>query len=1067
MTDDKLPPESAPTIDHDPQSPVTIATNGEFVAGAEQPGDCIGPYTLLQILGQGGMGAVWLAEQYEPVRRQVALKVIKSGMDSQSVVARFEAERQALALMDHPNIAKVFDGGTTATGRPYFVMEVVQGTPITRYCDQQKLTVRQRFELMIPVCQAVQHAHQKGIIHRDLKPSNILVGMYDGRPVPKVIDFGVAKATGSILAEQTMHTMEGSIVGTLEYMAPEQAEVTNLDIDTRVDIYSLGVVLYELVTGSPPFSRLKSQSAALEQMLRMIREVEPSKPSTKLSTADALPSLAAIRGMEPRRLTNFIRGDLDWIVMKCLEKERSRRYETANGLASDIQRYLADEPVLAGPPSASYRFKKFVRRNRGMVAAAAAVAASLLIGVVAFAWQAKVARDQRDRAMVAESDANQQRDRAVLAEGQANKRANELKQVADYQEKMLQQIDATDAGVQLMADLRARHAASLEKSKTPEAERLAKTAAFQNELVAVNATDAAVALLDRTVLAPAVRTITTQFADQPLVDASLRTTLGSIYYGLGRPKEALPLFQRAYEIRREHLGEEHRDTLLSRGGIGNVLGDLQQLAEAESIVRATMTALQKTLGDDAKETLDAKSLLATQMYYQGKYDECETITRDVLARRQRLLGPDHHDTLFSLNSLGRYLMHRGKYDDAVKVLQQVLAAQRRLGDPGLGNTLTNLGAAFNRQKDYASGEPILREALELNRRTKGEDHPSTVGSINNLAAMLMEMNKLAEAEPLARESLEKCRRLYGNEYAETLKAMNVMGQVLFRQNKYSETEPYYREALATGRRVLGEEHPDTIIWISNMGFLLDRLGRSDEAESYHREALDKNRRQLGDLHPYTVTMTKRLVDILRQRNKPAEAEVIVRASLENVRRLAGEDHPETRGLIGLLGSVMREQGKLAEAEALFEQSIELNRRAYGDNHADTLTAIMRLGTLRVAQGKFADAIALLTPIEDKVPKAFTGMTGTLRFASVRGLLGKSRAGLAKQPAEFAAAEANLIEAQATFAKTRGDKDKETREWTQALVDLYAAWDKAEPGKGYDAKSAEWKKKLEAKASEKK
>jgi eukaryotic-like serine/threonine-protein kinase len=1047
MTDDKSPPESAPTIDHDPKSRLTVGANDEMVRGTEHPGERIGPYVLLEVLGQGGMGAVWLAEQYEPVRRQVALKVIKSGMDSESVVARFEAERQALALMDHPNIAKVFDGGTTATGRPYFVMEVVQGIPITRYCDQEKLTVRQRFELMIPVCQAVQHAHQKGIIHRDLKPSNILVGLYDGRPVPKVIDFGVAKATGSLLAEQTMHTMEGSIVGTLEYMAPEQAEVTNLDIDTRVDIYSLGVVLYELVTGSPPFSRQKLQSAALEQMLRMIREVEPSKPSTKLSTADALPSLAAIRGMEPRRLTNFIRGDLDWIVMKCLEKERSRRYETANGLASDIQHYLAHEPVLAGPPSATYRFKKFVRRNRGIVAAGAAVAASLLIGVVAFAWQAKVARDQRDR--------------AVYAESEANKRANELKQVADYQEKMLQQIDATDAGVQLMTDLRARHGASLEKSKTPEAERLARAAAFQNELVAVNATDTAVALLDRNVLAPAVRTITTQFADQPLVDATLRTTLGNIYYGLGRQKEALELYQRAYELRAKSLGEEHRDTLLARGGVGKVQGDLQQLADAESTIRATLTALQRSLGDDAKETLDAKALLATQMYYQGKYDECETITRDVLERRQRVLGADHADTLMSMNSLGRYLMLRGKYADAVKVLREVVATQRRAADSSVGGTLTNLGVALNRQKDYAAAEPILREALELNRRTKGEDHPSTVGSINNLASMLMEMNKLAEAEPLARESLEKCRRIYGSEYAETLKAMNVMGQVLFRQNKFNETEPYYREALTTGRRVLGEEHPDTIIWIANMGFLLDRLGRSDEAEPYHREALDKNRRQLGETHPYTITMTKRLVDMLRQRNKPADAEVIVRAALKNVRRIEGEDHAETLGLIGLLGSVLREQGKLTEAETYFQQSIEKNRRAHGDDHADTLTAIMRMASLRVAQGKNAEAIALLTPIEEKVPKAFTGMTGTLRFASLRGLLGKVRAGLAKQPAEFAEAEANLIEAQTTFAKTRGDKDKETREWTQALVDLYAAWDKAEPGKGYDAKSAEWKKNLDA------
>lgn len=356
----------------------------------------IGPYQLLEVLGRGGMGIVWLAEQTEPVRRHVALKVIKTGMDSEQVIARFEAERQALAVMDHPNIAKVYDGGTNENGQPYFVMELVKGMPITKYCDQAKLTIRERFELMIPVCHAVQHAHQKGIIHRDLKPSNILIGIYDDRPVPKVIDFGVAKATGPKLTDQTMYTAVGAIIGTLEYMAPEQAQVSNFDIDTRADIYSLGVILYELLAGSPPFSRRQLQSAALNEMLRLVREVEPSKPSTRLSTADELPSLAALRGMEPKRLTNVVRGDLDWIVMKCLEKERDRRYETANGLAMDIQRYLVDEPVLAGPPSATYRIKKFIRRHRGPVIAAGLLVVSLIGGIIGTSWGLVKAERARD-----------------------------------------------------------------------------------------------------------------------------------------------------------------------------------------------------------------------------------------------------------------------------------------------------------------------------------------------------------------------------------------------------------------------------------------------------------------------------------------------------------------------------------------------------------------------------------------------------------------------------------------------------------------------------------------------
>src|SRR5499427_307951 len=320
---------------------------------AEQPGTRIGPYKLLEPIGEGGMGTVWMAEQSEPIQRRVALKVIKEGMDSRQVLARFEAERQALALMDHPNIAKVHDAGRTTSGRPYFVMELVKGVPITRYCDEHRLTPRQRLELFVAVCQAVQHAHQKGIIHRDIKPSNVLVALYDGQPVPKVIDFGVAKAAGQTLTDKTLMTGFGSVVGTLEYMSPEQAELNQLDIDTRSDIYSLGVVLYELLTGSTPLDRKRLKQAAFAEVLRIIREEEPQKPSTRLShSTDSLASVSAQRHMEPAKLTKLMRGELDWIVMKALEKDRSRRYETANGLAMDVQRFLAGEPVLAAPASA-------------------------------------------------------------------------------------------------------------------------------------------------------------------------------------------------------------------------------------------------------------------------------------------------------------------------------------------------------------------------------------------------------------------------------------------------------------------------------------------------------------------------------------------------------------------------------------------------------------------------------------------------------------------------------------------------------------------------------------------
>jgi WD40 repeat protein/serine/threonine protein kinase len=353
---------------------------------AECPGTVIGPYKLLQEIGEGGMGTVFMAEQTEPLRRTVAMKLVKAGMDSRQVLARFEAERQALALMDHPNIAKVLDAGATESRRPYFVMELIRGIPITEYCDREKITIRERLGLFIDVCQAVQHAHQKGIIHRDLKPSNVLVTVVDGAAVPKVIDFGVAKAIGQQLTDRTLFTAFAQLVGTPLYMSPEQAALSGVDVDTRSDIYSLGVLLYELLTGTTPFDRDSFHQASWDEKRRLIREEEPPRPSTRLSESNpSLPTISAQRRMDPARLTRLVRGELDWIVMKCLEKDRSRRYETAAGVAADLRRYLDDEPVLACPPSAAYRFRKLARRHRSAVVTAAAVVLAVVVAVVGLA----------------------------------------------------------------------------------------------------------------------------------------------------------------------------------------------------------------------------------------------------------------------------------------------------------------------------------------------------------------------------------------------------------------------------------------------------------------------------------------------------------------------------------------------------------------------------------------------------------------------------------------------------------------------------------------------------------
>jgi tetratricopeptide (TPR) repeat protein len=690
---------------------------------SEGPGGRVGPFKILQRIGEGGFGSVFEAEQEQPVKRRVALKVIKLGMDTHEVIVRFEAERQALALMDHPNIARVLDAGATESGRPYFVMELVKGEPISSYCNKHKLPIDARLRLFEQVCAAVQHAHTKGVIHRDLKPNNILVSTQDDQPFAKVIDFGIAKATSGRLTEKTMFTEANLMMGTPLYMSPEQAE-GSADIDTRTDIYSLGVILYELLTGTTPIDSLSLRAAGYAEVQRIIREVEPLRPSARLSQSSTAKSdVAALRRTEPRKLTGAVRGELDWIVMKAIEKDRARRYETANAFAMDVRRYLGGEPVLAVPPGAAYRFGKFVRRHKGPVAAGSLIAVALLVGIAAFAWQARIAKA----------------------------RAIELGQVAEFEAAMLGQVDPAHAGMLLSDNMRSKYAAALAKAGVPEAERAGKAAAFAEALQQVNTTDAARDLIDSTVLKPAIAAIDQRFRNQPLVDAYLRQTLADRYAGMGLYDAAMPLQMSALATRRRLLGGDNPWTLQSILNTGVLLHRQGRVHEAEPYYLESLQKMRRVFGADNRNTLWVLNNLGVLYAAEGRLDQAEPYDRETLAIRRRTLGEDNQDTVFSILNMGVLLRNEDKYSEAEPFLREAVQKTHQFqgGDRTLPVlALVNLGLLLEADGKLDEAEKLDREALDSARRDFGEDNPTTLGATIVTGGLFARQGRYADAQNL-------------------------------------------------------------------------------------------------------------------------------------------------------------------------------------------------------------------------------------------------------------------------------------------------------------------------------
>jgi serine/threonine protein kinase len=890
-------PDATPSLSSPP--PGGIGGNGPTVDRLQADGpkllDAIiaDRYKIRQEIGEGGMGTVYLAEQLRPVRRQVALKLIKRGMDSRNVLARFESERQALALMEHPNIARVHDAGTTADGRPFFVMELVKGIPITEYCDAHCLDLNARLALFRQVCSAVQHAHQKGIIHRDLKPSNILIEAHDDRPVPKVIDFGLAKAiSGSRLTEQSLFTAFGTVAGTPLYMAPEQACFHALDIDTRADIYALGAILYELLTGTTPIARGSVQRAALDEMLRVIREVEPPPPSSRISTSAALPSLAASRQVEPARLSRLVRGDLDWIVMKALAKERERRYTSAIGLADDLERHLNHEPVSAGPPTAAYRFRKFVRRNRARVTAAALVLLALVLGVVGTTLGLFEARRQRQ---------------------QAEKRLAQVTRMYDILISIFQDLNPHNAqkdGKPLSAVLGER----LERATTE---------------------------------------IEGEATGDPRAVARMQGTLGISLVRLGYPDRAIKLFTKARDTFAAALGPDHPDTLKSMNNLAISYHDAGQHDPAIKLLEEVLALRRAKFGPDHPETLGCMNNLALNYRDTGQNERALKLFEETLALRRSKLGPDHPDTLQSMHNLALSYNDAGQHDRAIKLHQETLALRRAilgLDHPETLRSMNNLAVSYRDAGQNGWAMKLYEETLALTMSKLGPDHPDTLSTMNNLANSYADAGRNDRALKLREETLALRRAKLGPDHPYTLGSMNNLAESYADTGQYERALKLREETLALRRAKLGPDHPDTLVGTANLAGSYADSGQPERALKLFEETLGLMRSKLGLDHPYTLAVLEGQAQCLANSGQLDRAGAILDEVIATRRKAQGDGHPDTLRSRMNRADLDLARGRLDAAEAAERAILDECRARLGADDRLTIAAALALARVRAARG---------------------------------------------------------------------------------------------------------------------
>jgi serine/threonine protein kinase/tetratricopeptide (TPR) repeat protein len=807
----------------------------------ERVGSLIGPYKLLQKLGEGGFGVVYMAEQERPVRRYVAIKIIKPGMDTGQVIARFESERQALALMDHPNIARVLDAGATESGHPYFVMELVRGVPITEFCDKNKLPPEGRLKLFVDVCHAIQHAHHKGIIHRDIKPNNVLVTLHDGVPVVKVIDFGVAKATVQKLTEKTLFTALGQIVGTPAYMSPEQAEMSGLDIDTRSDVYSLGVLLYELLTGTTPIEDKRLRQAGYAEMQRLIREQDAPKPSTRLSSlGDTATVIATNRGLDVKRLRHVLSGDLDWVVIKSLEKDRNRRYSTPGNFAEDIDRYLKHEAIIARPPSTAYRLRKLIRRNRVAVLTAAAVVVALLIGIAAATWQALRATRAEHAAILAAESEKAAKDDALAREA-------ETKAVLGFVEN------------RVFAAAR------------PEGQE----GGLGRDVTMRKAIDAA------------LRYVNEGFAKEPLIEARLRMTLGKSFYFLGDGKTAAQQEEAARAIYARLRGPDDPDTLLAMHNLASSYDLLGRVDEALKLREETLALRRAKWGSDDPDTLAAMNNLGLSYGEAGRYADALELREETLAGFKKVRGPDHPDTLMAMNNLANAYFALSRNAEALKLREETVALYKKTLGPDHPDTLRsmgNLATSLETAHRHAEALKLREETLELRKAKLGADHPSTLISMSALGDSYASVGRHADALKIRDETLALRKGKLGPDHPDTLMSMSNLADTYFALGRHADALKLREEALALRTAKLGPDHPDTWVSKADLAESYNALDRHADALKLREATLAFRKLNLGADDPQTLMSMRDVAQSLVALNRGSEALPLINECL----RRAGE-----------------------------------------------------------------------------------------------------------------------------------------------------------------------------------